>query len=210
MKSEKLYELLADIDEKHIELARIYRSRTRHHFMKWVGTAAGFVIVLMAVISVPAVINDNDTPIPPSHTEGEYTSDTPMPTTLANGEFKYEKGYFYRVDEEAFSAYVGGSVIAPEKIGNKLAEVSVTAGWKNENNQWISTEKLRGAVYEIDGISADTAAALKFIDKGEAVTTTHYYVIVNPVADTAPVAEYIIKPETPYISGKEMGNAVPE
>jgi len=45
---------------------------------------------------------------------------------------------------------------------------------------------------------------LKFIDQGEAVTTTHYYVIMNPRADLAPVAEYIITPITSNNPGEEI------
>jgi len=114
------------------------------------------------------------------------------PTDTEIGEAVYEKGYFYNVDDGIFSTYIGGKVIAEDKIGNMLSNVSVTAGWKNNTGEWISTEKLQGEVYSINGISNDVAVALKFIDKGEAVTTTHYYVIMNPNADLTPVKDYII------------------
>ncbi len=42
------------------------------------------------------------------------------------------------------------------------------------------------------GIDNNVAVALKFVDKGEAVTTTYYYVIMNPNADLSAVEEYII------------------
>ena len=49
-------------------------------------------------------------------------------------------------------------------------------------------------MYEITGIDSGIAVALKFIDQGEAVTTTHYYVIMNPNADLTAVEDYIIAP----------------
>ena len=55
-------------------------------------------------------------------------------------------------------------------------------------------KKLRGEVYTINGVSNDVAVALKFLDKGEAVTTTHFYVLLNPAADLTPVEAYRIPP----------------
>ncbi len=109
------------------------------------------------------------------------------------GELAPAESYVYEIAEGQFSAYIGGKVIAEDKIGSKVADVSLTAGWKNTpNGEWISQEKLRGEVYSIEGIENDIAVALKFIDKGEAVTTTHYYVIMNPTADLSSVEEYVI------------------
>ena len=76
--------------------------------------------------------------------------------------------------------------------------------------KWGRSETLRGEVYEIIGISSETAAALKFIDQGEAVTTTHYYVILNPAADLSSVEEYTIAPILPNSGGNEMGEIIPE
>jgi len=150
----------------------------KNNWLKWSSIAACFAILLAAAaITLPMMLKGND-PFPPTDTE--------------IGEAVYEKGYFYNVDDGIFSTYIGGKVIAEDKIGNMLSNVSVTAGWKNNTGEWISTEKLQGEVYSINGISNDVAVALKFIDKGEAVTTTHYYVIMNPNADLTPVKDYII------------------
>ena len=105
---------------------------------------------------------------------------------------------------------VGGKVISEDRIGDKIEDVSVTAGWVDTNRTWSGLETLRGEVYEIIGISSETAAALKFIDQGEAVTTTHYYVILNPAADLSSVEEYRIAPILPNSGGNEMGEIIPE
>ena len=117
-----------------------------------------------------------------------------MPSFVEN--FGYVKRYFYKVDEGPFSTYDRGKVISGDKLGNKISDVTVTAGWETwvgrELTETVSTENLRAEVYAIDEISIDVAVALKFIDKGEAVTTTHYYVIMNPDADLTTVEDYII------------------
>ncbi len=104
--------------------------------------------------------------------------------------------YFYEVDEGPFSTYDRGRVVPDDKIGEKISDVTVTAGWEtwvgSELSETVSTENLRAEVYAIDGISDDVAVALKFIDKGEAVTTNHYYVIMNPEADLTVVEDYKI------------------
>ena len=117
-----------------------------------------------------------------------------------------ESYYAYNVNSGDFSTYVAGKVISESKIGGKINNVSVTAGWKNRIGEWISTESLNAEIYEIEDVSSDVAVALKFLDKGEALTTTHYYVIMNPNADLTPVTEYMIAPVTQNNSGEEMAN----
>lgn len=122
----------------------------------------------------------------------------------------YKKSYFYKVDEGDFSTYIGGKVINKDKLGEKISDVTVTAGWETwvggNLTETVSTENLRAEVYSIDGVSNDVAVALKFIDKGEAVTTTHYYVILNPDADLSAVKDYIIPYSVPgYTSYKADG-----
>ena len=177
-------------DDLVIGAANSTKTVNKNNWLKWSSIAACFAILLAAAaITLPMMIKGND-PFPPTDTE--------------IGEAVYEKGYFYNVDDGIFSTYIGGKVIAEDKIGNMLSNVSVTAGWKNNTGEWIYTEKLQGEVYSINGISNDVAVALKFIDKGEAVTTTHYYVIMNPNADLTPVKDYIIIPISPNNPEDEM------
>ncbi len=102
------------------------------------------------------------------------------------------ENYVYKIEEGQFSRYFGGKIIATDKIGSKIADVTLKAGWKNDDGSWKSQEMLRGEVFIINGVEENVAAALKFIDKGEAVTTIHYYVIMNPDADLSVVEDYII------------------
>ena len=186
MKTPRIANALCYIDDDLVSGASCEKATKRNAWLKWSSIAACFVVMLMAaVIAVPMMLG-GDEPVP-----------------LVGSENFYEKGYFYSVDESVYSTYVGGKVIEENKIGNKITNVSVTAGWKNNVGEWISTtEKLRGEVFEINGVSKDVAVALRFIDEGEAVTTTHYYVIMNPNADLTSVEDYIIAPITPNNPGE--------
>ena len=187
MKTPRIVNAVGHIDDDLVSGATRAKSVKKNAWLKWGSIAACFAIMLMAaVVAVPMMFGGDD-PVPP-----------------IDNEYQYESGYFYQINEGAYSTYVGGKVIAEDKIGNKIADVNLTAGWKDDKGEWKSeTEALRGEVYTINGVSNDVAVALKFIDKGEAVTTTHYYVIMNPAADLTPVQDYIIAPITPNNPGDE-------
>ena len=123
-------------------------------------------------------------------------------------ESAFSETYVYNVSDGKFSTYVSGKVISEDKIDYKIADVSVAAGWKNSFDEQLTTETLRAEVYLIKGISKDVAVALKFIDKGDALTTTHYYVIMNPDADLTSVKEYLIAPHEPNNNGDEVAGEI--
>ena len=187
MKTPRIVNAVGHIDDDLVSGATRAKAVKKNAWLKWGSIAACFAIMLMAaVVAVPMMFGGDD-PVPP-----------------IDDEYQDESGYFYQIDEGAYSTYVGGKVIAEDKIGNKIADVNLTAGWKDDKGEWKSeTEALRGEVYTINGVSNDVAVALKFIDKGEAVTTTHYYVIMNPAADLTPIQDYIIAPITPNNPGDE-------
>ncbi len=153
--------------------------------------------------------NETNPPVPNEETHPAVNNETTQSVT--SNEFSgYKKSYFYKVDDDNFSSYIGGKVINKDKLGEKISDVTVTAGWETwvgeKLTETVSTENLRAEVYLINGVSNDVAVALKFIDKGEAVTTTHYYVILNPDADLSSVKEYIIPYSIPgYTSYKTDG-----
>ena len=190
MKTPRIVNAVGHIDDDLVSGATRAKAVKKTAWLKWGSIAACFAIMLMAaVVAVPMMFGGDDS-VPP-----------------IGNEYQYESGYFYQINEGAYSTYVGGKVIAEDKIGNKIADVNLTAGWKDDKGEWTSaTEKLRGEVYVINGVSNDVAVALKFLDKGEAVTTTHYYVIMNPNADLSAVEDYIIAPIVPNNPGDEMVN----
>ena len=114
------------------------------------------------------------------------------------------ESYVYSVDEGPFASYRAGKVIDGTCVGSKIGDVTLTAGWKrNGDETWLSREDLRTEVFAIESVGDDVAVALKFLDKGDALTTTHYYVIWNPRADLTAVADYVIEPYAPNHPGDE-------
>ena len=191
MKTPRIADALNQIDDDIVNGAARAKKVKKNNWLKWGSIAACFVVMLAAMLAIMPMLFEDDSPVVP-------------PDNGPSNEYQYESGYFYQINEGAYSTYVGGKVITEDKIGNKIADVNLTAGWKDDKGEWKSeTEALRGEVYVINGVSNDVAVALKFIDKGEAVTTTHYYVIMNPTADLTPVKDYIITPITPNNPGDE-------
>ena len=123
------------------------------------------------------------------------------PTTGAPGP---GESYVYSIDAGEFSGYMAGKVIEETLVEGKIGDVTLTAGWRNNTDGvWRTRESLRAEVYAISDVPKEVAVALKFLDKGDALTTTHCYVILNPEADLAPVAEYVIRPMAPNNPGDE-------
>ena len=150
--------------------------------------------------------NGNSTDVVNDNTTTSVNNDS---TTQADSgiEAVLSEAYFYNVSDGVFSTYIlCGKVIPEDKIESKIDDVSVSAGWKNNANVWLTTETLRAEVYLIKDISKDVAVTLKFIDKGDALTTTHYYVIMNPDADLTSVKDYLIRPLEPNKIGDEVAN----
>ena len=127
----------------------------------------------------------------------------PEEPPIPGGEHFYERGYTYAVTEGEFSAYVGGRVIAEDRIGEKIADVTLLAGWRDRDGNWISTEDLLGEIYQIRDIPRGTAVALRFKTAGEAVTAEHYYTLLNPAADLSGMEDYLIPPPDLGETGRE-------
>lgn len=191
MKKEKLFEAIGEIKEAYIDEAHMTAKKSASRWLGWSTMAACLMlVVLVSVVAIPGMLNNVNTP------------STAAPERIE--ELGLGESYIYSIDEGRFSAYASGKVIPEDKIGEKIEDVILTAGWRNNADMtWITQETLRGEVYLIDGISSDVAVALKFIDKGDAVTLTHYYVLTNPDADLTSVAEYVIHPLSPNNDGEE-------
>lgn len=205
MKTPRIVNAVGQIDEDLIAAASTETCAkiVRINPAKWGAVAACLAVVVMASAAVLPMLLRKDapvTPVAPAASEGaEPASES---ASGKDDELAIEKVYAYSVDEGKYAAYTAGKVIALEKIGKKLSDVNVTGGWMDAAGEWISTEKLGAEVYEIEGISPTVAVALRFIDQGEAVTTAHYYALLNPAADLTPVAEYVIAPILPVAPGE--------
>ena len=176
MKKEQLYEAMGEIKDEYLKESQMPAEQKRSPWIKWCTVAASLAAVL-----VVAFFGFSDKPW-----------GTPTEPTEATEETAFGTRYVYRVDTEPYCTYMSGKVIDPEHIANKLEDVTVTAGWITDPAQDPKDENLRGEIYAIKDISPEVAVALWFLDKGDALTTTHYYVILNPNADLTPVTDYVI------------------
>ena len=189
MKTPKIANAIGHLDDDLITEATQAKTRKRTALIKWGALAACFAIMLMATAILAPRIFEKD-PTPPS----------------ANG-IDSKKYYDYGINEGAFSSYIGGNIITKDKIGSKIESVAVTAGWKNEEGEWLSVETLAAEVYTIEGVQNSVAAALKFIDKGENLSTERYYVILHPNAEYNGMLFPDYKTENPvrYLEESSMG-----
>lgn len=186
MKIPRIANAISNIDDEILVNAEARGEKKRGiGLMKWGALAACFALMLTASLLVLPRISDS----------ADIPDDTEIGAQETNPAM-YGERYVYRVNEAPFSDYIGGKVIEEEKLGEKIGAVTVTACWERGNEK-LSEESLRAEVYAIEGVSRDTAVALRFLDKGDALTLTHYYVILNTDADLTGLQEYVIGAITP-------------
>ena len=183
MKSDALRKAIGDVDEVLVERAE--RSPEKKNRK---GTWLKIALPLAAAASLAGVIFL----VIPKEKGNLGSSQLVGPPQLIEG--VTESKYVWKVDSGTYAAYQPGKVIGEDRIGEALTDVTVTAGWViYPSNEAVTKESLRGTVYAIRGVSPETGAAVRFHDKGEALTTDHYYVLLNPEADPKILEEYRIE-----------------
>ncbi len=111
-------------------------------------------------------------------------------STVATGETAWSEQYFARIQDDTYGNYkpMRAFQLYEAPLGNKLTDVTVWGFWSQANNDFFEAEDytgneqieyLRAEVYEIKGVSPDVAVLVKYLDQGDALTTTHYYTFVN-------------------------------
>lgn len=192
MKSEALFEVFSDIDEELITEARGFHfANGRKAWVKGFCVAACVLMGVVAGVLVLLPLIQAQSSSLPFTEEGQLV-----------------QVYSFNVEEGDYSGYEEGKVIAKERLGNKLSEVFVKAGWKNGDGEWSAFERLRGEVYSINGVKNEIAVALRFIDKGEGISTVHYYVLINPLGNAEGVEEYIRDDVIGDIVDKDVGESI--
>lgn len=209
MKSEMFQRAISNIDDELIEAADVKKGKMiNRNVFKWASVSAAACLVIVCAFAVAPMLKGNtpplseiNDPVIPSDNEGG-----------TEGEDVLESIYRYAVDAGKFAAYEMGRGINSAKIGQKISDVTVTAGWYYFlDDKWDAKEHARAEIYTINGISEDTAVAIRFLDELEAEITDFYYVIINPAADKSPVQNYVIVIDDPANQDGGIENeAVPE
>lgn len=210
MKSEKFQKAIGNIDDDLIAAADSATVvKKKNHTVKWAVLAAACIVIVCASAIGPMLAGNHPaiTGGDVQMTEPTFPAETGTGGNKINGdggeiigpsdegEFAMFTKYKYAVDEGKFSTYEMGRAINEKYVGRKLADVTVTAGWVYSNGGlfWEADEHARGEIFEIIGVSEDTAVAIRFLDKLEAELTDFFYVIINPDADNTPVKGYVIE-----------------
>jgi len=192
MKKENISDALNNIDfdmvEDVYESTKTNMKKPKNIWLKWGAIAACFAVVMASSFIIVPMLFEGDT---------------------TDGELVHEKYYDYQINDGIFSTYIGGKVIEEGKVGSKLEDVVVTAGWKNEAGEWLTVEMLNAEVYAIACVESDVAVALRFIDKGEALTTEHYYTLTHPNAEYNGTIfpDYVAENPVRYLEESDMGKS---
>jgi len=131
MKNEKLYEVLGDINEKHIKEAREYHKAKKSVWLKWGAMAACLIVALIAVpvlqnISAPSptislIVNQTDYTEPSMDLDGtSYAGISEAELNIVKTEFSQALGIEYdeftkRLDDQ-FNLIQFGALFIPSKV----------------------------------------------------------------------------------------------
>lgn len=153
------------------------------HWIKWIAISAAVMILIAGLSMLPGWIRHRRELVASFTT---HALDYPLTSMQANTEIAeawFEKAYRARISEGSYKDYVEVRVCEEKYVGELLGSVTVEAGWQNGEGQYVSeVEHLRAQVYALKAYSPQAAICLKFIDKGDALTTEHYYVYRNPAS----------------------------
>ena len=165
-------------------------------------TVSGFIPPETEAPSSAGQITETERDQPTQNSEPSSVMSSAADAVTEAQETAFEKSYRYSLNGSDYSSYIPGKVIAPDKVGEKIGDGAVTAGWKYADGTMPVTEQLRCEIYRIAEIDPATAICIRFLDKGEALTTDHYYVQINASADLSAVSDYII-PAAQASNGEE-------
>lgn len=228
MKSDLLIRAVGGIDDDLIEAAEAagVPSGSRQRWTRWGAVAAAFMLVTAVAFGAPRLLDAGKlppiSPAPPATATGGTTPTLP-PATLPGGaassaETAFSMKYVYKLTGSPFDSYVGGKVIDPAKVGDRIAPADtasgyvifipaetggqalpvfrVTGGWIDASGTSLTQEYGDAELFTVAGVSPEVAVVVHFLDKFEALTTDHWYVMLNPAADTTAVQDYVIPSET--------------
>ena len=139
-------------------------------------------------------ITEPPTQTPP--TSAPTTAAEPAPSSDSPEIVAFEK-YVFRIDGPEYADYLPGKVIENEKVGAIIGRATATAGWQYADGSMSATESLRCELFEITGVDRTVAICVRFTDRGEALTTDHFYVLYDPCAELFRVSDYTVPTTVP-------------
>lgn len=162
-------------------------SADTRHWIKWSAISAAVLMLIAGLSMLPGWLRENRGPMVFS-TSTEVCARptitapaTAAPCTTVSGDARFEKEYRTRICDGEYQTYLIARVCEAQYVGDLLGTVTVEAGWQNGSGEYLGQpEQLKAQVYALKALEPETAVCLKFLDKGEALTTEHYYVYHAP------------------------------
>lgn len=145
----------------------------------------------------PSVIVPDASLLPTDIPTSEKPSSTVPVAVPSTTEPFLVKQYVYSVSAPEYASYLSGKVIDGSRVGARIGDATASAGWRYADGSMPVIETLRCELFEIKGIDRSVAVCVRFIDKGEALTTDHYYALCNPNAGLSSVSEFLIPTTLP-------------
>ena len=171
MKREKISTALNDMDSVYIEEATAYQKKTdaRRVLLRWGSMAASFVILLLAGVFFLQPLFSGDPAVRWDDPEQILSEDGVL-----------EKRKIAVIHDSRYADYTSLRAIDAAYVGEKLGDTEIKSFWRNYLlKEDTDTEFLRAEIYEIKGVAPDVAVCIRYLDKGDALTTDHYYTYIN-------------------------------
>ncbi len=188
--SEKMIEEnLENGTERTVPMAPTDRSEGYgpRHWIKWCAISAAVLMLIAGLSMLPGWLRQNRGPMVFSTSTQVCALPTvtapatAAPCTTVSGEVGLEKEYRTRIEDSVYQSYQATQVCEAQYVGDLLGTVTVEAGWQNGAGEYLGQpEQLKAQVYSLKPVRPEIAVCLKFLDKGEALTTEHYYVYHAP------------------------------
>lgn len=177
MKREKISTALSEINDIYLEKAENYHAAPKKHLSwRWTALAASLALVITctALLS-PQFGNDIwETKSPENSISWDEQN-----KTYANQAVWSERAFTLSMTEK-YKSYVSKRVIDEEYVGDKIDEIEIKAFWFHALDQTeTDITYIKGDVYEIKGVSPDAAVCVRYTEKTDFLTTTHYYTFLN-------------------------------
>ena len=169
MKRENISTALNGIDSVYIEEAASYKKKPSAHrtLLQWGSIAASFVMLLLAgVFLLKPLLTPGDAAVHWDESEQENAI--------------LEKRKIAVIHDSRYADYTSLRVIDAAYVGEKLGETEIKSFWRNYLlKEDTDTEFLRAEIYGIKGVDPNVAVCIRYLDKGDALTTDHYYTYIN-------------------------------
>lgn len=188
MKTNDFFEAMGNIDASLIERADKVTVK-RRPILKIAAIAAAFALLVTGLAVVLPMLTRDE---PGGNIVGDAivwdnVFDLFNPNTGSGVKEEasvIESSSFAEIETKKYAKYDLGNAFPLDKsgefIGEKLDEIKVRTGWYvYYNDTETDVVTVKAEVYALRGVSTDAAVAVKYLEKGTAKTTEHYYAALN-------------------------------